>query len=321
MTHSFRFKYYCVLLIAMMGLSSCYTHHTSSATISTNFKQIKAQYAPVKQGRIEYYRFGQGSPIILIAGYLTDITSWDREFLLELAAHHQVIVFNNRNVGGSVIQSNQYNSQVLANDVAQLIQALHLNKPAVIGLSMGGMLALQLAVLHPDKIGQLILINTAIAGKKAVRPSKMIQEKIFTMPTYKLGRYIVAVQLFFPATWRVKMAYALAAHRFLPKTYHEINPALVMTKQRQLVLEWAQDDVTGNRISQLQLPVFILNGEADAVIPPINSVILARNIPNAQIKRWKEGGHAMIYQFPKQLATDINQFIARQSTATINTFN
>ena len=58
------------------------------------------------------------------------------------------------------------------------------------------------------------------------------------------------------------------------------------------------------------MPVLILNGEADSVIPPINSIILTRTIPHAQLVRWKEGGHAMIYQYPEQIANTVNDFIS-----------
>jgi pimeloyl-ACP methyl ester carboxylesterase len=53
----------------------------------------------------------------------------------------------------------------------------------------------------------------------------------------------------------------------------------------------------------------IMNGEADVVIPPINSVILSQQIKHSRLMRWKDGGHAMIYQYPKEMAEDINQFI------------
>jgi pimeloyl-ACP methyl ester carboxylesterase len=75
-----------------------------------------------------------------------------------------------------------------------------------------------------------------------------------------------------------------------------------------------QDDTTGEKIKYLTMPVLILNGEADAVIPPANSLILARTIPHAQLVRWKTGGHAMIYQYPDEMATAINRFINSQAS-------
>ena len=61
------------------------------------------------------------------------------------------------------------------------------------------------------------------------------------------------------------------------------------------------------------MPVLILNGTADAVIPPINSSILVQTIPHAELIRWKDGGHAMIYQYPKQIAQCIDNFIRQMN--------
>jgi pimeloyl-ACP methyl ester carboxylesterase len=300
-----------LILIFIMLLSACSPYKQSTQTMTTEqLAKLHPHYVATDKGRIEYYRFGQGSPIVLIPGYATDISSWDREFLATLAQHHQVIVLNNRNVGGSFSQSKHYDSQDLAKDTHQLITKLKLTKPAVLGISMGGMIAQQLAVMYPNQLGQLILINTAIAGKKAVHPSEKVEKELLDMPQNKLGRYMVAMKLFFPDTWKTRMAVALAVDRFQPENYLEINPKITMVEQRRLVVHWLDNEKAAKQISHLQLPVLILNGEADVVIPPVNSVILARSIPNAKLQRWKEGGHAMIYQYPKQIANSVSDFIA-----------
>lgn len=296
--------YRLLLLVIVLMLSACSSHHAYE-----NLAMIPAEMAPVKNGHIQYYRFGQGSPIVLIPGYATDISSWNRKFLNALAQQHQLIILNNRHVGGSSIQSDHYASQDLANDTYQLMQDLHLRKPAVLGISMGGMIAQQLAVLHPDKIGHLILINTAIAGQATVHPSPEVEMTLRNMPESKLGRYQVALKLFFPPDWRMRMAYALAFDRFQPQHYQEIDAAKVIPEQRRLILAWLNDDKTAKKIQKLPMPTLILNGEADIVIPPINSVILLKTIPHAQLYRWKEGGHALNYQFPNQVALTINHFI------------
>src|SRR6266700_1992234 len=100
-----------------------------SLTFANNFslqelQQIKPQFLKMKHGVIEYYRFGQGKPIILISGFATNVSSWNSQFLLTLASQHEVIVFDNRNVGGSVNETQKYSSADLAEDVYDLIQLL-----------------------------------------------------------------------------------------------------------------------------------------------------------------------------------------------------
>ena len=290
----------CFLLVLL--LSSCGTYHPQQA-------QATPQYAPVKQGKIEYYQFGTGSPIVLIPGYATDVSSWSSDFLAGLAKQHQLIVLNNRNVGGSYVASSNYDSHHLANDVFQLIQDLHLKKPAVLGISMGGMIAQQVAVLHPEHVGQLILINTIIAGGGSVKPSPAIEQTLRTLPYDNLNFYFVALNTFFPPNWKSRMAFALAFDRFQPKNYTEINRRAILAKQQHLILNWANDDTTAMKLSRLTVPTLILNGKADVVIPPTNSCLLACTIPHAKIARWNEGGHAMIFQYPEEMAHVIDDFL------------
>jgi pimeloyl-ACP methyl ester carboxylesterase len=269
----------------------------------------QSHFVPVLHGKMEYYELGAGSPIVLIPGYGTDVSSWDQAFLTTLAQRHQLIVLNNRNVGRSIIKSSRYESQDLANDVHQLIVQLKLSKPAVLGISMGGMIAQQLAVSHPNDVGQLILINTVIAGHQAVAPSGAVKKLMLRKPKNQLDRYAVALELFFPPSSITSMAYVLAADRFQPPHYKPVS-TLTILPQQTLVMHWIADNATGDKISQLKLPVLILNGNADIVIPPINSVILARNIRYAQLLRWENGGHGMIFQYPNQIANAVSDFIA-----------
>lgn len=307
-----------ICVFSLILLSACTSYIKPSTHYSIqNLKQAEPHYATTSNGQIEYYQFGKGTPLVLIPGYATDITSWNQIFLAKLAEHHHVVVFNNRNVARSYCQSQSYHCTDLAKDTYELIQQLELKKPAVLGISMGGMIAQQLAVLHPDKIGQLILINTAIAGKQAIHPEPNVEKNMLNLPNSKLGLYATAVRLFFPPPWRVKMAYSLALNRFTPKNYLEIDRDAVKLKQQDLVKGWIEDDVTAKKISQLQLPVLILNGKADVVIPPENSFVLAKTIPHARLIRWKEGGHAMIYQFPISIAETINRFMVETSISSI----
>lgn len=267
-----------------------------------------SQTIPIKNGQIEYYRMGKGSPIVLIPGYATDVSSWDRRFLATLATHHQLIILNNRNVGRSFVNSKKYNSKNLANDDLQLIQNLHLKKPSILGISMGGMIALKFAALYPNQISHLILINTAISGNQSVHPTPQVQQAILDMPKNKLKRFPLALNLFFPPTWKTKMGFALVFERFVPKDLQEINPDIFDT-QKQLILNWANDNKTAHQLKNVMVPTLILNGESDIVIPPINSVILAKTFRHSQLLRWREGGHAMVFQFPESLARSINLFI------------
>lgn len=275
-------------------------------------KSLKPHYAVLEKGRLEYYTFGSGSPLLLVNGYGTDVSSWDKRFLGKLAQAHQLFLYNHRHAGGSDFSSEDYDSKDLATDCYQLIQKLELKKPAVAGISMGGMVAMQMAALYPEAVGAVILINTAIAGKQSIRPAPLVEKQMLAMPTGKIARFFFALKMFFPASERISMGFALIVNRFQPSNYTQINLEKVLPRQKRLLLKWAEDNATAKKIASLQSPVLILNGEADTVIPPENSLILARILKHSKIWRWTNGGHGMIYQYPEEMAEKINQFLAEQ---------
>lgn len=249
--------------------------------------------------------------MILIAGYGTDVSSWNKPFISRLASDHQLYLVNNRYVGRSASLAKTYNTKEQSADIHQLVKQLHLKKVAVLGISMGGMIAQQYAIQYPETVDTLILINTEMAGKQSVHPAPDVEKAMFNMPESKLGRYFLARRLFFPPADRWRMSYALIADRFQPMNDVEIDFASVQTKQRALILDWLNDDRAAQALHTLRMPVLVLNGLSDSVIPPINSELLAKSIPRARLVRWQGGGHAMIYQYPAEIAQTINEFLSR----------
>lgn len=307
-------KYYKIIksfgIAITLLVSSCAVHHPPARHYTVaSFKSLQPSYVTTEDGRVEYYQFGHGTPVVFIPGYATDVSSWNRDLLAVVARQHQVILINNRNVAGSLSRSASYQCSDLADDTYLLIKKLNLNRPAIVGISMGGMIAQAVALKHPESIGQLILINTSIAGRRAVHPHPRVEKKLKSLPKNKIGFYASAVDLFFPPQYKMQMAYSLAANRFLPKQRTDINAARVMPQQLRLVMGWLDNDAAASKLEKLHLPVLVMNGEADIVIPPKNSEILANTIPGARLVRWKDGGHAMIYQYPLEIGDEINRFI------------
>ncbi|WP_176695286.1 alpha/beta fold hydrolase [Legionella massiliensis] len=268
------------------------------------------RYISTETGRIEYFMFGHGKPIVLISGYAANVSAWNRKFLFELAKRNQLIIFNNRNVDGSYNKSAAYSAKDLANDTYSLITQLHLHKPAVVGISMGGMIAQQLAVLHSNAIGHLVLINTAIAGTQAVKPSLQVQALLTNIPQGKIRRFFTVLRLMAPPFWWPRVIYTMKTDRFIPMGHKELGVSKkTLPQQQQLVLAWSKDEDAARKIATLHVPTLILNGEKDMLIPPVNSMILADTIPQAKIKRWPNGGHMMAYQFPESIANAIVDFV------------
>lgn len=298
-----------LLLLALL-LTSC-AQQQVQVPHPVVMSQLMPRYVQVPDGRIEYYRFGHGTPIVLIPGYATDVTSWNQAFLQTLAAQHEVILPNNRYVAGSQMKVKPYQLKEMANDTYAVISALHLKKPAVLGISMGGMIAQQLAILHQNKLGAVVLVNTAIAGDQSVHPAPAVEQQLRNLPTDQMGFYHAAIQLFFPPYSRRSMSVVVLQNRFTPAKYTHINRAAVMPAQKRAIENWGRNNTAAHQLKTLHIPVLILSGTKDIVLPPKNAMILANNIPNARLIYWRQGGHSMLYQFPVKIADTINQFLSK----------
>ena len=260
-------------------------------------------------GKIEYYRFGQGTPLILIAGYFANVKSWNMPFLKMLSAKHDVIILDNRNVGASVNSSKSYTTLDLAEDIDYLVKALNLSHVNIFGISMGGMIAQQFAITYPKTVDHLILMNTFIAGIKPTVPNKEVQEDLYSQPKSKLKQYLMALRILFPKEARFKMFFSFMRDRFNPYTKETPISPTVIKQQQALVLGWIKNTAALEKIKQLKMPVLILSGGADYVIPSPNTDVLHKEIQHSTLVRWKNGGHAMIFQYPEAIANVINQWL------------
>src|SRR3989338_85192 len=111
----------------------------------------------VNGASIYYEMRGSGHPLILISGYTRDHTLWT-PVLEALAARFQVLRFDNRGVGRTQDEGQPLSASLMAEDVRALAKALGLQKPHIIGQSMGGTVAQKLAAAYPDEIGKLVLL-------------------------------------------------------------------------------------------------------------------------------------------------------------------
>lgn len=272
-----------------------------------SLNSCRPQVIQVTHGEIEFCRFGQGKPLILIMGYAAALNGWNIHFLYELAKTREVIVLNNRNVGASHFpNSNTYTIQDLANDVKDLIKSLGFHQVALGGISMGGMIAQQFASLYPEQLSHLILINTLPPGNLAIRPSTSTINILQNLNNGRASSYWQILKLLFPSPWY--LSYLPITH-FKPKGNKIFIPRATINSQQRAVEAWATQEQAKIFLLNITTPTLICCGEADEMVPAENSKVIKQYLPNAQLRSYPNGGHIMIYQYPLQLAWDINNFL------------
>ena len=129
----------------------------NNITNSLDIQNIPSKKVHVGDIDIAYKIFGKGDPILLINGYSHSMDNWDPTLLERLAFNYTVIIFDNRGIGNTTSGEKGFSMVQFANDTASLLDVLQFKQIDVLGYSMGGMIAQELALNYPDRVGKLII--------------------------------------------------------------------------------------------------------------------------------------------------------------------
>ncbi len=236
---------------------------------------------------------GPGRPLLLIPGYAVTMDMWDPIFVDRLAARSRVILMDNRGMGSAKAPDGPMTISQMARDAAGLLAALGLAKADVLGWSMGGMIAQELALARPDLVGSLALYAT-VPDNQGLMP---VLERMASMTPDQFHKAL------FPATWA-------AAHpdifSRLPRPVRPPDPEVV-ARQYAAMAGW---NGTLERLSGLAGPVLLLVGADDWVCPVQESARMAGTIPHARIQVLPQAGHWMMHQYPEEMARLVEEFLA-----------
>ncbi|HVY16967.1 MAG TPA: alpha/beta hydrolase [Rhodopila sp.] len=270
------------------------------------YADVRQQIAGTPYGPIAYYRFGHGSPILLVTGYRADVAEWSAAFLSELAKQHEVIVFDNRGVGRSIPQADSFTVEDMAQDTAALIDVLKLRRPVVVGWSMGGAIVQQLAIDDGYLIGKMVLLSTLAPGKTGVPVPPNAQATLSGAPGVTFDDAMTAL---FPPAAVTGAERCFRKEMYRPDGYRPGPiPSAVSAGQAALLTAWYGDEAAATSLKALHVPTLILSGSADDIVSPRNAQALGHLLAGSRVVMIGGGGHAMMYQYPATLAREISRF-------------
>jgi 3-oxoadipate enol-lactonase len=252
---------------------------------------------------------GRGSPLVLIQGVGVGRWGWapvaDR-----LARRFQVLTIDNRGIGASDTPPGHYSTRLMAEDVLAVLDHAGIQRASLVGTSLGGMIAQELALAHPERVDKLVLVATIPGGPRS-RPMPLGTTYLFASASFMTSQ--AKLQQFLHATLgpetfrrRPRIARRLAARKLA-------HP--------QSESAWRAQTTAGmlfnplGRQRRITRPTLIIQGTADQVVAPGNAEVLADLVPDARVQRFDGAGHLLYWEQPKRFVRVVTDFLTDPATA------
>ena len=252
--------------------------------------------------KIAWDRRGNGAPLLLIHGLGYARWGWE-PVLPELAEQFDVILFDNRGIGESDAPPGPYTVAEMAADAVQVLDETGVARAHVVGTSLGGMIAQELALAYPERVDRLVLACTTPGGQKA---HPMPQVTVALMAEAATLEPAVALRRF------VENALAPATVEAHPEIVEQIMAHRLATAQQPAA--WAAQASAGatfdayDRLGALAAPTLVQHGDEDVVVDPRNADLLVELLPDARLER-VPGGHLFFWEAPEQFVSSVSGFL------------
>ncbi|MCW3040584.1 MAG: alpha/beta fold hydrolase [Solirubrobacterales bacterium] len=246
---------------------------------------------------LHHIRAGAGEPLLLIQGMSGTHRSWGDAFLGQVQQDFDAVAYDHRGIGLSPATSDPFTLVDLADDAAALLDTLGWGSAHVLGISMGGMVAQELALRHADRVRTLTLGCTYCGGPGSVMTGPATMQKLGAAMTS--GDRDLAIRAGYecnvsagfredPAHFEAFRAMALAA------------PAKVATIMLQMQAIAGHD--THARLADITQPTLVIHGTEDEMLPAPNGELIASLIPAAELQLWDGVGHMFWWEQPDRSA-------------------
>ncbi|OYD71868.1 alpha/beta fold hydrolase [Rhodococcus sp. OK302] len=282
---------------------------TDSDSVVTSY--AKAPTRTVTAGGVTYaYReVGPkgGIPVVFFVHLAANLDNWDPRIVDPIAQDHHVITFDNRGVGAST-GTVPDTIEAMAADAVTFIKALGFDKIDIFSFSLGGMVAQELTVQHPELVRRLVLTGTGPAGGKNI--DKVAGTTYYDILRATLTRSDPKEFLFFNRNTTGKRAAAAFVKRLEERTEDRDTPVSVKAFLTQLkaIKRWGRS--TPADLSRITAPTLIANGDHDRMVPSNLSDDLHRRIPGSKLIIYPDSGHGGIFQYHDTFAPAAVEFLS-----------
>ncbi|HEX8034251.1 MAG TPA: alpha/beta fold hydrolase [Ktedonobacterales bacterium] len=266
-------------------------------------------YVVVNGRKLAYEEVSPEAPegtILLITGLASKRQGW-RKQVAAFGQRYRTIIFDNRDIGDSDLATEPYLTADQADDTAGLLRALGVKRAYVVGISMGGFIALELALRHPELVEKLVLTSTSAGGRTHVPPHWLVTLMLL-MPRFgKQDPGAIAKRVYA----RIMAPGYCAAHPdewedIAELARHRPQPAVAYRRQ----LEACQRHDVAGRLAEISVPTLVIHGTVDPLVRTANGKYLAEHIPGARLILYPNTGHIPIVERAEDYNRDVLAFLA-----------
>lgn len=296
------------VLIASAGFIALASEATAAPTPTWRSVRLDVKYVKAGGTTFAWAELGSGAPLLLLNGTASPMNEWDPAFLAGLARSNRVIVFDYPGLGDSGAAPSSWTFEHAADWIAAFATELEPDEQVnVLGWSMGGFIAQQLAIRHPDVVKRLILAATNPGGSKAVLGPTWVQEIDSSASSdwdYLRTNYppegIAAGRRFLA---RLEASFENGHYSPTDTPERTLN-AMVAAED-----PWLKSNANLSQLGSIASPTLVIDGNRDLITPPANSTVIRARIPGAILRIFPGSGHSFLFQAPGKISSAINQFL------------
>jgi len=256
-----------------------------------------------------YRETGSGAvPLVLLIHFRGNFDSWDPALIDALASNRQVVAFDNAGVGGSGGATPRTVAE-MARDAIAFLDAMNIDRADILGFSLGSFVAQEIALIRPDVVRRLVLASSAPQGAAgmhgwapdvidAVGARQSIPDRV--------------LDVFYAPSSSSRQAGQQAFARMFARTTDRDKATSWESRlaQYDAVCAWGvPNHALLQRVSAIDVPTFIANGDSDPMILPHYSYLLAGLIPRARVKIYPDSAHGFLFQHHAEFAADVESFL------------
>ena len=251
-----------------------------------------------------------GIPLVLLQHFRGNLDNWDPALIDRLGASRRVVTFDNTGVGGSTGTTPDTVEQ-MAHDAVAFLTALHIERADILGYSIGSFVAQQMSLTRPALVRQLVLAAAAPQGAAGMHGWAPEVIAAVGAPRSNMAGYL---SVFYTPSAASLEAGKQSLERMQARTHNRDAPTTWDTRQAQYdaVCAWGfPDHARLERVSAIEMPVMVTNGDSDPMILPRYSHLLAGLIPHAKVKIYPDSAHGFLFQHHAEFTADVVAFLGK----------